>query len=59
MNAICNKETQFLKQDRIVLYESFLKPEVHMDDFPCHDALPYTFPPEASRVIQLQNKYWM
>lgn len=56
VNANCDKETLFLKDDHVTLCESFPKPKVHVDKIPCHDVLACVFPPEASQVIQVQNE---
>lgn len=59
LNANCDKETTFLKQEHIIPYESFPKNEVHIDNIPFRGTLHFSFPPEASLVIHIQNKYWM
>lgn len=57
VNVNCHKETPFFKHNHVILYESFPKPNVHMDDIPCHNALHCAFPLETSQAIQVQSKY--
>lgn len=55
MNANCDKETSFVRQHHVILYERFPKPKADTGDVLCYYLLPDRFPPAAGGVSQVPN----